>query len=136
LSEGSLGIALKWIEDGVVEAARTLLAQIDALIAGKPASELAGFFDAAPKAYAEKQLERDDLSSKDQATKEGLALYLKLAANRLRQKLSTTADPDALERICAAIDAIVRAENYLDSNVNVALTLQQLSVSLQRELVA
>jgi DNA polymerase-3 subunit delta' len=136
LAEGSLGVALKWIEDGVVDAARTLLAQIDSLTSGKPSGDLAAFLDAASKAYAEKQLERDELSSKDQATKEGLALYLKLAANRLRQKLAATSDPEALERVCAAIDAIARAENYLDSNVNVPLTLQQLSVTLHRELVA
>jgi DNA polymerase-3 subunit delta' len=135
-SEGSLGITMQWIEDGVVDGARVLIAQIDALVSGKTAGELAGFFDAASKAYAEKQIERDELSSKDQATKEGLALYLKLAANRFRQKLAAATDPEQLERICAAIDSIVRAEGYLDSNVNVGLTLQQLTVSLHRELSA
>jgi DNA polymerase III subunit delta' len=135
LSEGSLGLALRWIEDGVVAASRQLLLQIDALVAGKPANDLAAFFDAASKAYGERQLVRDEKASKDQATKEGLALYLKLTASRLRHNLATATNPDQLERIASAIDAIIRAETYLDSNVNVALTLQQLAVTLHRELV-
>ena len=87
-------------------------------------------------AYAEKQLERDERASKDQLTKEGLGLYLKLAANHVRQKLSAGGDADQLEHLCAAIDAIARAENYLDSNVNVPLTLQQLSVTMGRAVLA
>ena len=74
--------------------------------------------------------------SKDQVTKEGLGLYLKLAANHLRQKLSVGGDAETLEHLCSAIDAIARAENYLDSNVNVPLTLQQLSVALGRAVLA
>ena len=135
LAEGSLGVALKWIEDGVVAASRELLKQIDGLLSGRAAADLADWFKKAAEAYAEKQIERDKLSSKDQATREGLALYLKLAANRFRQRLTETIDPDELERACAAIDAIVRAENYLDSNVNIALTFQQLATALSREFV-
>ncbi|MEO6436365.1 MAG: DNA polymerase III subunit delta', partial [Tepidisphaeraceae bacterium] len=130
LAEGSLGIALKWIEDGVVAASRDLLQQIDGLLAGRAPADLADWFKKAADAYAEKQLLRDKLASKDQATREGLSLYLKLAALRFRQQLTQTTDPDALERACAAIDAIVRAEQYLDSNVNVALTFQQLATAL------
>jgi DNA polymerase III subunit delta' len=136
LSEGSLGLALRWIEDGVIAAARQLIEQTDALVAGRSAGSLAAFFDAASKDYGEKQLKRDEKASKEQMTREGLALYLKLAANRLRQKLAETTNGEQLEQICAAIDAIVRAETYLDSNVNVPLTLQQLTVALHRELVS
>src|SRR5688572_2616112 len=135
MSEGSLGVALKWIEDGVIDAARELNRQMDALLAGRAPGDLQDWFKRAADAYAERQLKRDELSSKDQATREGLALYLRLAANRFRHKLSETTDPDALERACAAIDAIVRAETYLDANVNVALTFQQLAVALEREFV-
>jgi DNA polymerase-3 subunit delta' len=133
-SEGSLGVALRWIEDGVVELARELNTRIDALAAGKNAADLADFFKKAADAYAEKQLERDEKASKDQATKEGLGLYLKLAANRFRQKLAESKHAERLEQLCMSIDAIARAENYLDSNVNAGLTLQQLAVSLHRDL--
>jgi hypothetical protein len=137
LSEGSLGLALRWIEDGVVETARELLKQIDGLVEGRPPTiDLQDFFKKAADAYAEKQLDRDSKASKDQATKEGLGLYLRLAATRLRQHLpELTGVADAMENCCAAIDAIVRAEGYLDSNVNAALSLQQLAVALQQQLL-
>jgi DNA polymerase-3 subunit delta' len=133
LAEGSLGLALKWVQDGVVSAAGELIKQIDALLAGRPVGDLADWFKKAADAYAEQQLKRDKLASKDQATREGLSLYLKIAANRFRQRLASTTDADELEAACAAIDAIVRAENYLDSNVNVALTFQQLAATLARD---
>ena len=137
LTEGSLGLALKWVQDGVVSAAGELIKQLDALLAGRGGGggggDLADWFKKAADAYAEQQLKRDKLASKDQATREGLSLYLKIAANRFRQRLAATTDPDELEAACAAIDAIVRAENYLDSNVNVALTFQQLAATLERD---
>ena len=131
LAEGSLGVALKWLQEGVVENARELIAQLDALLKGRGAEELHNWFKKAADAYAEKQLERDELASKDQATREGLGLYLRVASNHLRSELSATDDADALERLCAAIDALVRAETYLDANVNIPLIFQQLSTSLE-----
>ena len=135
LTEGSLGLALKWVHDGVVSAAGELIKQIDALLAGRAdrGGDFADWFKKAADAYAEHQLKRDKLASKDQATREGLSLYLKIAANRFRQRLASTSDADDLEAACAAIDAVVRAENYLDSNVNVALTFQQLAATLERD---
>ncbi|HSV12776.1 MAG TPA: hypothetical protein VLI90_00850, partial [Tepidisphaeraceae bacterium] len=129
---GSLGVALKWFEDGVIDPVRQLMRQLDDIFAGKPAGELADWFKAAADAYAEKQLERDELGSKDQATREGLTLYLKLAADHVRQRLAELDEPDELERSCAAIDAIARAEEYLDANVNIPLVFQQLAVALER----
>lgn len=136
VSEGSVGLALKWIEDGVVEAAAELHRHIDALLAGRSPGDLQDWFKRAADSYAERQLKRDELSSKDQATREGMALYLHLAAGRFRRKLGDTSDPEELERACSAIDAIVRAEGYLEANVNVALTFQQLAVALERAFVA
>jgi DNA polymerase-3 subunit delta' len=130
LAEGSLGIALKWIEDGVVDNARQLLGQLGST----DFTALADWFKKAADAYAEKQLERDKLSSKDQATREGLALYLKIASAAFRRRLVQSDNPDELERTCVAIDAVARAENYLDSNVNVALTLQQFASALEGEM--
>jgi DNA polymerase III gamma/tau subunit len=132
LSEGSLGVALKWIEDGVVAKAQELNRQIEALVGGHPVSDLGEWFKSAADAYAAKQIERDKQSSKDQATREGLVLYLRLAANRFRQELHAGSDAHELERSCVAIDGIVRSEGYLDSNVNVSLALQQLGGGLER----
>ena len=132
LAEGSLGVGLRWIEDGVIERARDLVAQIDELFHGNPPADLPDWLKKAADAYAEKQLERDELASKDQATREGLNLYMHVAATRFRKRLAESPDPDELDRACAAIDALARAEEYVNSNVNVGLTLQQLAVTLER----
>ena len=132
LAAGSLGLALKWVEDGVVTAAKELIAQIDAIGAGRGSGDLPGWFKKAADAYAERQLERDKLASKDAATREGLSVYLRVAAEHLRRGMATADDPDALEQACAAIDALARAETYLDENVNVSLVLQQLAATLER----
>jgi DNA polymerase-3 subunit delta' len=134
LSGGALGVALKWIEDGVMEPAEQLVTQIDALFEGRRPDDLPGWFKRAAEAYAEKQLERDELGSKDQATREGLALYLRLAAEHVRRKLGNMPDnPDRLERACGVIDALARAETYLAANVNIPLTFQQLTAELERK---
>jgi DNA polymerase-3 subunit delta' len=130
ISEGSLGVALRWIEDGVIESVDQLLHQLDDIFTGRPADALADWFKSAAEAYAEKQIKRDELGSKDQANREGLALFLKLSANHIRARLRVETDPDRLESCCQMIDAIVRAEGYLDANVNVALALQQLSMAM------
>jgi len=130
LADGSLGVALKWIDDDVIGPARQLTGMIDTILAGGDgAMDLPAWFKTAAEAYAQKQLDRDELASKDQATREGLGLYLKIAADRCRSKLET-ADEAQGDRLCGAIEAIVRAEGYLDGNVNTALVFQQLALSL------
>lgn len=134
LSEGSLGEALRWIDDGVIEAAGELVAQLQVIVDGGGAADLQDWFKKSADAYAEKQLARDELASKDQATRQGMALYLRLAAQHLRLQLSANDDADVLEDLCAAIDAISRAEVYLDANVNTALVFQQLAIALEKTL--
>jgi DNA polymerase-3 subunit delta' len=130
-AEGSLGVALQWISDGVIGKTAELRAQLDDLAAGRTADGLADWFKSAADQYAEKQMERDELGSKDQATREGLGLYLRLASDHVRRRLRTEADSDRLESVCTQIDAIARAEEYLDANVNIALIFQQLAMSLE-----
>jgi hypothetical protein len=110
-----------------------LLGQIDALFAGSPPEDLPGWFKNAAEAYAQKQLDRDDLASKDQATREGLTLYLLLAGEHIRRRMIEEPDPGNLESACAAIDALAQAETYLDSNVNTSLVFQQLAVKLEAQ---
>ena len=132
-AEGSLGLALKWIDEGVIDRARDLREKIDRLVAGQGAPDLQDWYKKAADAYAEKQLERDELASKDQATREGLSLYLRIASQQFRSRLAQLADPGELERTCAAIDAIARAESYLDGNVNIPLVFQQLTLTLEKQ---
>ncbi|HZZ41997.1 MAG TPA: DNA polymerase III subunit delta' [Tepidisphaeraceae bacterium] len=135
LSEGSLGQALRWIEDGTLSAATDLHAHLLTLTQGYsiPIS-LESWFKTAADAYAKHQLDHDPLASKDQATREGLTLYLRLAALFFRRQLSQTDNPDLLDRLCSAIEALTQTENLLDANVNIPLAFQQLSMALHRHL--
>lgn len=136
-ADGSIGVALKWIQDGVIEKADELSAMMDALFAGRAPDDLPGWLKAASDAYAKKQVERDPLGSEDQARREGIGLYLHLAGEACRRRMQALAaadpvNPDALEQACVVVDALQRAETFLDSNVNVSLVFQQLAVTLDR----
>jgi DNA polymerase-3 subunit delta' len=130
-ADGSLGLALKWIEDGVIAHARELQNWLQQMLAGRMVTDLPDWFKRISEEYAEKQLERDELASKDQATREALSLYLRLAGQLLRRRLPEQPHADQLEHLCSAIEAVVRAEQYLDSNVNISLIFQQLAVTLE-----
>jgi len=136
ISEGSLGQALKWIEDGVVAQSRELFAQLDAALTGRVPADLDTWFRKAAEEYAQKQLERDELASKDQATRDGLTLFLRLAGTHFRQAMQSTAVEEDLNRLCEAVDAIARAETYLWSNVSIPLVFQQLTIAWEREMSA
>jgi hypothetical protein len=132
LAAGSLGLALRWIEDGVLEPAAQLVGRIDAALAGRGAGDLPEALKSAGDAYAEAQLRRDELASKDQATRAGLGLHLRLMAEHVRASLPTTSDPRLLERACGAIDALTAAEQNLDANVSMPLAFVQLAAALER----
>jgi DNA polymerase-3 subunit delta' len=131
-SEGSLGLAIHWLEDGVIDRATELTQRLGKILAGGGVAELPEFLKTSAEAYAAKQLERDERASKDQLTREGMVLYLRLVAQFFRRRMvQIEDDPDQLERACAAIDAVVRAEGYVESNVNIPLVLQQFAVALE-----
>lgn len=132
LSEGSLGLALRWLEDGVVANGVELENRLGAMLEGRSWPDLAEWFKKAVEGYAAKQLERDPLGSKEQANREGYGLYLRLATRLLRARLADEEDPEALEALCNGIDAAAQAENFLDANVNIGLIFQQLGVRLER----
>lgn len=139
-ANGSLGVALKWIEDGVIDQADTLSAMIAALFKGRAPDDLSGWLKAASDAYAKKQIDRDPLGSEDQARREGIGLYLHLAGEACRRRMAELADgadvdPDAVEQACTVVDALRLSETYLDANVGVSLVFQQLAVSLERAAV-
>jgi len=136
-ANGSLGMAMKWIDDGVIEKADELSAIVSSLFAGRPPDDLPAWLKAAADAYAKKQIERDPLGSEDQARREGIGLYLHLAGEACRHRMAQLADSDAvridaMEQACSVVDALQRAETFLDSNVNVSLVFQQLAATLDR----
>jgi DNA polymerase III subunit delta' len=126
LADGSLGVALRWIEDDILTSAEEVVHSVDSALAGK-ASDLGDLLRKRADAYAQKVLDRDELASKDSATRNGLAMYLGIAARRIRARLL---EPNVSERACSAIEAIARAEKYLDANVNVAIVMEQLTAAV------
>ncbi|MBC7782856.1 MAG: AAA family ATPase [Burkholderiales bacterium] len=132
LADGSLGVALRWIEDGVVAQAEDLASHVNGLLMGRPTADLADWLKSASDAYAVRQIEKDELTSKDNATRTGIIVYLDLLARQFRKALRETDDDQLLERLCEAIDAVYRAQSYLESNVNISLALQQLGSALER----
>ncbi len=131
IAAGSLGLALRWHEDGVIDAAIELRRRIEQLIGGQPPDGMPEWMRKAADDYAGKQLERDPLASEDQARREGLGLYLRIAAGVFRAHLANSDDPQLLEALCDGIDAAARAEEYLDANVGLALVLQQWTAALE-----
>jgi DNA polymerase-3 subunit delta' len=135
LCDGSLGTAIRWIEDAVLPPAKELLGAIDSMIdlSGKPQPDesFADLLRRSAETQVEKALARDELTSKDLAMRNGLKLYLGIAARRWRKYLADSSDPRVLERACRAIDAGVLAEKYLDANVTTSLVLEQLGLALR-----
>jgi len=129
-SDGSLGVALRWIEDGILGHATAVAECMDSILAGEHA-DLADVLRKGADAYAVKALERDELASKDSAVRTGLGVYLAFAARRARQRFRSVTDGDFLDQACDTVDAIARAEKYLAANVNVSLVLEQLAAAVQ-----
>jgi DNA polymerase-3 subunit delta' len=130
LAGGSPGLALRWVQDDVAMRAIAWHRLLDTADAQRGPGEIATFLKAASDAYAEKQLARDPLGSEDGFRRDGLGVYFRLASDHLRSRLAADASPAELDRTCDQIDALRRAESYVDANVNVALVLQQVGVDL------
>lgn len=133
---GSPGLAIRWQNDGVILGATTLRKLLDGGGVGadpqRGASDLAAFLKQASEDYAKKQLERDPVGSEDGFKRDGLTVYLRLAADILRHKLPASPSLDTVDLLATKIESIRRAESYIDGNVNTSLVLQQISGELAR----
>jgi DNA polymerase-3 subunit delta' len=127
LADGSPGVALRWHEDGVVARAPDLIRILD-----EGTGDLAAWFKAASDAYAERQLERDKLASEDAMRRNGVAVYLRIAADHMRKRLAESDDDAERDALIERIEATREAESLVDGNVNVALVLQSVGMKLGR----
>jgi DNA polymerase-3 subunit delta' len=127
IAEGSLGLAVRWSEDGVVAAAGQLRARVDAMLTGRAVDDLPAWMAAAGADYAQKQEDRDGIISKDQANREAVVLYMRLAADHLRGRLAQTDDALLQLRMCRMIDDLAQAQMYVEGNVNVNLVLEHIA---------
>lgn len=130
--EGSLGLALQWLGDGIVDRALEIGTRLDGILAGRGAGDLPEFLKASVEAYSTRQLERDEEASKDQLNREGLGLFLFLGAQHLRRQLRVKTDPNIQESLCRGIDHLQLAERYADGNVTLSLIFQQVTVTLEQ----
>ena len=123
-ARGSLGLALRWIQDGVIAAGRELISRLQRLPDG--AVELAEWMQKAAADYAVAQQARDPRTSKDAASREGMMILLNLAAERFREKLAAgdVVTADAVAALCGCIEAAVQAERYVDANVTLLLAAE------------
>ena len=127
---GSPGLAIQWHHDGVILAAAQLKRLLDSSDGPNSAADLAAFLKAASDAYAKRQLERDPAGSEDGFRRAGIGVFLRIASDHLRLRLAADVSPRVIDRTCDQIDAVRRAETYVDGNVNVALVLQQIGSEL------
>jgi len=136
ITEGSLGLSINWLNDGIIEAARDFAGRLDHF-SPAAAAELPDWLKKFAESYVARQQGRDENISKDVASREGLTIILTAAANHLRRSLaSASGDRSRLESLCESIEAAVATERYLDANVSVALALEQFSSTLSATLVA
>lgn len=134
LGAGSLGIALRFYNDGLLPIARELEQRLTATLTAKNAGAgdgLPKFLKEAGEQLAQKILERDPQGSKDQATRESLGLLLRMGADTCRRYMRLARTTAGLEKLCYAVDRLTAAQSLLDSNVNVNLALQSLAAELE-----
>ena len=110
LSDGSLGTALRWVEDAALEPAEAITQRVEGVLAGKGTGDLADLLRKSAEGLAQKTLGRDSLASKDAATRGGLEVYLSVISRRLRRELREERDVGEAEKTCRRIEAVARAE--------------------------
>lgn len=135
IAGGSLGRAVEFHRDGLVPVVRELEQRLTAALSGRPQPEgrpdLPKFFKEAGDAVADALMSRDPDGSKDQATREGLQLLMRLGADHCRRYLRVARTQAGMEKLCGAIEHLTEAGQQLDGNVNVTLALQTLSARLE-----
>ena len=131
ISDGSLGLGQRWLQDGVVERARGLNARLDAILTGKPVDDLPAYIKESVEMYVEREEQRDAAISKDQVKREALVLYLKLAADQIRRRLPQIVAAEVQLRACRMIDDIAQAQIYVEGNVTVDLVLEYVGIRVR-----
>lgn len=133
-ADGSLGTALRYVEDGLLPVIEELVRRMTATLVGKADREDGGlpkFLKEAGETLAERIQMKDPEGSKDQATREALAELMRLGENGLRRLLRGARTQSGMETLCRAIETLMRARDDLESNVAVGLALQNLAAQLE-----
>lgn len=131
ISEGSLGLAMRWTQDGIVERTRQMQQRLDAILTGRPVDDLPSFIAESAGLYVERQEQRDPAISKDQVKREAIVLYLQLAADHIRRRLPQIATAGLQLRACRIIDDIAQSQIYVQGNVNVDLVMEHIGIRIR-----
>lgn len=128
---GSPGVAALAIEGGFAAWARELDPMLESAEGGAYEPKLGATMAKLVGEWAEAWVDARKNASKDAANKAGMRHMLALVSERARRRLRASAGrAGEAGRALAAVDLIADAERQIDSNVNLSLALENLSVRL------
>ena len=132
LSDGSLGTAMQFADDGIGEYHSKISQFLGALKSSAVVDSVKAFVDDA-KTLGKLHSERDPDISDTEAQRRGLKELLSLVSSWYREQLRDLASSGiAAEPHADAIERVARAERQLDQNANVQLCLEALLIDLSR----
>jgi DNA polymerase-3 subunit delta' len=136
LANGSPGLALGYLRDGIPLIADSLFKAVDAA-GGDDWEPVATLLAAQVETLTEQAVARDPLASKDLVRRDALGTLLGLLADRCRSRMRAFENPDdedtaqsETELECRKIEAIGEAERLVNGNVNVSLVIRQVASRL------
>ena len=137
LTRGSIGMAKTVIDSGLDGWAEAVLPMVQQAAAGKAAPEFGKAMHELVEAFAVRWVDEHDNASKEAANKSGVRHMLGILGEMCRRKLhdlagkatgDVEADEEASRPWLSGIDLIQDAERHLESNVAIALLLDNLAV--------
>lgn len=127
-ARGSLGRAVLALEYNLGQWAQTLESNASQLVAGKPDTQFGATMAGLVDAFAESWVKNNKGASKEAANKAGVRHMLGLIGEVCRRNLRTSATPQAAAPWLTGIDLLQEAEWNLDSNVALALLLDNMAI--------
>jgi DNA polymerase-3 subunit delta' len=125
---GSCGRALLGLRYGLDEWRAQLQPLIEQAASGAPAPELGAMMAERVEAFAKAWVDDHDGASKDAANKAGARHLLALLGEIARDRLRGGGGAAELEPWLRGVDLAAQTESLLDSNVNMSLLLDHLSI--------
>jgi DNA polymerase-3 subunit delta' len=138
-AQGAPGLAALAIEHDLFAWQQDLGPKLDAVISGSYPSDLAGTMAKLIGDRAEAAVKANPDASKDGANKSWARRMLAFIAEDLRSRIrarvkaGSAADDPALRRVIGAMEAVTQAEFHLNTNVNLALLLDNMVAQMSLE---
>jgi DNA polymerase-3 subunit delta' len=133
MADGSLGDALRLIDDALVPTVKELDTRLVATVARRGDGELAKWLREVADHLTDLKLKRDKEGSKDQFCRDSLAELTLMGERALRSRLRTARTAAGAEILCHGIESLTRARAQFDANVALPVALQNLVAELERQ---